>query len=187
MGGGPGSDLLGLLKFTERLPKHPKKLTVEVLDHHLDWWNMWDHTLATFPAKIGCDAHIRRMDFCKKDAWVENYDFLSSDVFLFSYSLSEAWRYNADGSLSEFIDMIVKNANNGALFIYSDNSGAHFDPHFEREFVARSDLRLAHRETYAHMVVGHDEESSDLEPYLAAFSRMPKLKGNATCAALVKI
>jgi hypothetical protein len=188
MGGGPGSDLLGLVKFAERFAKKPKKLIVEVLDHHLAWWDMWDHTLATFPDKISYSASIREMNYCNEGSWVKEIDFLQSDIFLFSYSLSEAWRYNSDGSITAFLDMIINSAKAGALFIYSDNSGVHFDPHFEREFVTRSNLRVVHRHSYDHMIVGNDEQTSDLEPHLTTFSpRKPKLTGNATCAALVKI
>ncbi len=186
MGGGPGSDLLGLVKFAERLASPPEKLKVELLDHHMAWWGMWDHTLATFPTGMRCSAQIRKMDYCKNGAWVKNEEFLNSDMFLFSYSLSEAWRYNSDGSVTAFLNKIIGSAKDGAMFIYSDNSGGSFDPHFEREFVARPELTLVHRASYDHMLVGNDEESSDLEPYLTDFGRKPKLMGNATCAALVK-
>lgn len=81
MGGGPGSDLLGLVKFAERFAKQPKKLIVEVLDHQLDWWNMWDYTLATLPSEISYDARIINMDYCKKGKWFTKKSFLSSDIF----------------------------------------------------------------------------------------------------------
>lgn len=118
MGGGPGSDLLGLVKFAERLPSPPKKLVVELLDHCPEWWSMWDHTLSTFPETISFLANIRVMNYQKNEKWVNNYEFLESDLFLFSYSLSEAWRYNSNGSITNFIDMIVKSAKKAlCLFI----------------------------------------------------------------------
>jgi len=187
MGGGPGSDLLGLVKFAERLAKPPKKLIVEVLDHQLAWWDMWDHTLSTFDAQFGCAANIRMMDYCKKGDWVKSDEFLKSDIFLFSYSLSEAWRYNADGSVTQFLDKVIKSAKKGSMFVYSDNSGEHFDPHFEREFIARPELSLVHRESYDQTAVSGDEQVSDLEPHRTEFVRWPKLRLNATCAALVKL
>ena len=187
MGGGPGSDLLGLVKFAERLEQPPEELIVQVLDHHRSWWKMWDHTLSTFPEGMRYRVGFTKMDYKKRGNWVKNDKFLKSDVFIFSYSLSEVWRYNSDESIGEFIDLIVQSSKPGSLFIYSDNSGEYFDSHFEREFVARSDLRLVHRATYDHMLVGGDEQASDLDPHRAEIGRSPKLTGNATCAALVKI
>lgn len=186
MGGGPGSDFLGLVEFAERLEKRPTKFDVEVLDHNLSWWNVWDYTLSTIPDFFGYTAKIRKMDYRKNNEWVSNEQYLESDIFIFSYSLSEAWRYNSKNSITRFIDKIVGSSRGGALFIYCDNSGDSFDPHFEREFLGRRDLKLLHRAAYDHMIVGSDEQASALEPYLTAFARKPKLTGNATCAALVK-
>ena len=187
MGGGPGSDLLGLVKFAERLITPPDGLVIEVLDHWLEWWDMWGHTLATLPSTIGFHANIRIMNYRRSGAWVENGEFIISDIFLFSYSLSEVWRFNSDGSVSDFLDIIIRSSKRGALFIYSDNSGPNFDPHFKREFLERDDLRLVYLKVHDHMLVGSDEQASDLEPHRTAFHHSPKLTGNATCAALVKI
>jgi len=148
---------------------------------------MWDHTLNSFASSFKSRAIIRKMDYRKNGKWVKDNNYLESDLFIFSYTLSEAWRYNSDGSVSGFLDHVISASKPGAMFLYSDNSGQQFDPHFTREFLERKDLRLVHRESYDHVIVGSDEQTSDLEPYVEKFARKPKLRGKATCAAMVKI
>lgn len=185
VGGGPGTEMIGIFKYLERRTPGMPNLLATVLDHHPTWSSVWPVTLSTRPQGVGASIGFAPMNLSAPAKW-HAFDFAQADMITFSYCLSEVWRFNGDGRISKCIASILGAAKAGALIVYSDNGGPNFDPNMERDFAGRPDLIQVHRHNYTHMLIGNDEEKSVVGDYTNWLGKFPKLRGNATVATFVK-
>lgn len=140
VGGGPGSDILGIAKFIETHEIANVALDITVLDKTAEW-SVVRTALVNTVGGIKITQKNQTLDMTTLDAWTDDWTFLDSDLFTFSFSLSEVWCYNQKKSVSGFIDKIISGSKKGALFVYLDNGGADFTPLMEAEFSLRADLK----------------------------------------------
>ena len=144
---------------------------------------------ATAPAEIKIETGFANFNWYDPGVW-EPEHFQHIDVLTLSYTLSEVWRYNDDGSVEANIDRIISALRPGALVLYSDNSGEHFDPHAEAFLFSRADLIDVDRHQHDHMLIGGDEQKDVLQEYRTwmggSLVTHPKLTGKATSAAFLK-
>lgn len=191
VGGGPGTELIGALKFAERLPKRASSIACEIWDRNLPWQAAVAAATETAPTGLSITTSFAQFDWQSADPLAALATIENADVITLSYTLSEVWRYNADNSVSVNLDRIIGALKPGALVLYSDNSGPNFDPYAEKYLFARSDLTVLDRHAHDHMLIGSDEQSSVTADYRqlmgAGSGTMPKLRGNATSAAFLKI
>ncbi len=188
VGGGPGTELFALFKYLERMPHHVKAIKCIVLDHNPAWAAAYEALLATRPA--GVDVAVELLSIQLADPSSIPIDrIVEADLLTFSYSLSESWRYNgpSGGAVDKSVQAIISAVKPGALIVYSDNAGPHFDPNMEREFLGRVDLRQINRTDYTHMLVGADEQMDTLKEYKTWLDMRPKLTGKATTAVFAKL
>ena len=188
IGGGPGTELLGLYKFIERLGLRTKAIECRVFDHNAPWSAVWPAVKSVAPSGVSTAVEHRALQLTEPNS-ITDLDFVSSaDVITFSYCLSEAWRYDTHGGVSATVARVLDTVKAGALVLYSDNAGDHFDPHLERVFCQRPDLEIVARESKSHMLVGSDEESSVLAEYTKWLNGWrSKLTGQATLVAFRKL
>lgn len=188
IGGGPGTELIGVFKYLDHVFPRVKEIDCIILDHHPTWQAVWPVVASTAPTGVSVSVQYERLDMRAASGWFDSPGFLEADVFTFSYSLSEAWRYNENGGLSALIDTIVSSAAAGSLFIYCDNSGGAFDPNFQREFGDRPDLAVLSESRLDHMLIDGEEESSVLAGYREwVGGNATKMTGEATIVAMVKV
>jgi len=191
VGGGPGTELLGVLKFKERLPAGGGQLRCRIWDRNAPWEAVIAAAAATAPAQIGVTANFDTFDWQFAGEWDAAAAVGDTDVLTLSYTLSEVWRFNGNGAVSANLNRIICALKPGAVLVYSDNSGQAFDPHFEANLLNRDDLTLLNRTDHTHMLVGSDEQMSDVADYRtwmgSGYGTMCKLTGQATCAAFIKV
>jgi hypothetical protein len=187
VGGGPGTELLGIFKFMERIKAPTRALRCSIFDHHADWQNVLPITASTAPEGLTVGIAFESLQMNQTCDWCSLGSFQEADLVTFSYALSEAWRYNADGRITGCIDSIVSSMKSGSVILYSDNRGVPCDANMERDLAGRSDLKLLHRNDYTHMLIGSDEEKSVLQAYTDWLGgRESKRTGHATTASFVK-
>lgn len=186
VGGGPGTELIGIFKYMERIGSPTKQLDCTILDHHAAWANSWPATVSTAPAGVTVNVNYEPLQMNNPSGWYTFTGFPAADLITFSYSLSEVWRYNGDGRVTSCLNSIISSARSGALLIYSDNAGASFDPHADRDLMGSADLQLLNRSDYKHMLVGADEDKAVLNPYKDWLGPTVKLTGKATTLALLR-
>jgi len=188
VGGGPGTELYALFKYLERVEHQVEQVNCLILDHYPAWIEAHRALLATKPANVQIAIEYAQMQLADP-ATVPEASIAAADLLTFSYSLSESWRYNASsgGGVNRAVQAILGAVKAGALVLYSDNAGPHFDPNMEREFLNRVDLRQIERADYTHMLVGADEQMDTVKEYKAWLDMRPKLTGKATAAVFAKL
>lgn len=178
IGGGPGSDALGFIKFAERNGLEKRKIKFVFLDYEAAWKTVRDALFATF----GETSYTRKSvktDLALGAPWADSWSFNDADIFTFSFALSEVWAFDAaGGSVSKFIDRLISGARAGALFVYVDNGGDAFLPLAEKAIAERSDIVEVFSEDDTWMLIGGDEEKSTLNKYSARYDQSLKITGN---------
>lgn len=180
VGGGPGTDMLGLAKFAEEAGFHRANLSFVVLDRERGW-NTPRGSLATVIGPQVTET-FQHLDLTDRDKWVDDWSFADADLFTFSFSLSEVWCYNASGAVTEFLRQLVRRAKRGAIFVYVDNGGDTFTSVIEAEFGTLQRLELIGSKDNERMRMSFSEQRDVLEnAYLAKFAgERVKMGGNVS-------
>lgn len=187
IGGGPGSDILGIVKFAESQGFGKRQLSFTVLDRERGW-NVARNDLVAAIASMPITQRYQHLDLAERGSWTDEWGFVSSDILTFSFSLSEVWSYNDAGSVSEFLDRVISNARKGALFVYVDNGGDNFSPLVDAEFSDRDDIKCLASVDDDEMRLGADEQRAVLEDaYMKRFGgERTKMGGNVAMRVWAK-
>lgn len=174
LGGGPGSDLLGILKYMLR---HGAKstLTSYLFDRERAWGDSWSEVARPLKADFQLYPVFQQMDVTIPATWQGYHKFLRADLFTLSYFLSEVW--SLQGAAQPFFEHCFQGAKQGALFLFIDNNDApgEFAGWFD-SMAAKHGVVQLNGGTRS-MVFSLEEEKRDLEPYYSKFG-WPKRQGN---------
>lgn len=172
IGGGPGSDLLGVLKYITVKGLCPT-LRCHLLDGENAWADAWsdvDQKLQT-PCKIS--TYFLPMDVCDPASWKLHSKYLSADLFTMIYFMSEVYCRQSENE--PYFNHLFSKMKKGALLLYVDNNAKCFYDWFDK-LASKHGLKvLAAEETTVGMTV--DEEKKDLGKYFNKFGPV-KLDAN---------
>src|ERR1043165_9932759 len=161
IGGGPGSDLLGILKYA-LIAKKSKSIKCYLLDKESAWGDTWsdveEHT-DDLPFRLS--THFQALDVTNPETWSSQTRYLSADLFTFVYFLSEIYRF--DVASRGFFKDLVGRAQSGAYFLFIENDAPEFIAQVER-FSKEYGLRII-RSSSESYVTDTNEEKTDLRPY----------------------
>jgi hypothetical protein len=174
IGGGPGSDFLGVIKYLEKASKKPT-LKCILYDKENAWGECWNDV----DEKLSTDLQIRTFcqpfDVTEPSSW-ENYSkYLSSDLFTMIYFLSEV--YCVRGEAETFFLNMFEEAKTGAIFLFIDNNAPIFYAWFD-DMVSRSQIEVIERFEGKIGITDYSEEKTDLGEYWLKFGA-PKLGAQA--------
>jgi hypothetical protein len=176
VGGGPGSDILGTIKFVERHGLTNKSFHFTILDREPAWSNVRSALGATF-GNLAVSHGFELTDLAGGAPWVANWNFADADIYTISFCLSEVWIFDGNGSVTGFMDKLISSAKAGALFVYSDNGGPSFLPKVEKCF-NRPDVQSVFAADDTWMLIGGDEQQSHVQTYVARYGQETKKTGN---------
>lgn len=173
LGGGPGSDLLGILKFI--MNKHNDTLlTAFLFDKERAWSDSWSNVAKRMDAPCRVHPNFNQMDVVDPSTWNAYRSYLNSDLITLSYFLSEVYRLRLEAE--PFFEHIFLRAKSGSAFLYIDNNSPRFTDWFD-DMTARAGLEtISNGER--RFVFSNDEEKRDVEPYFTKFG-WPKRESNA--------
>ena len=176
LGGGPGSDLLGILKYMLRNGSK-STLTSYLFDRERAWGDSWGDVARTLKAEFQLYPIFQQMDVTVPDTWKSYHKFLRADLFTLSYFLSEVWLWKDEAQ--EFFLHCLRSAKPGSLFLFIDNNdgSGDFAGWYDEMANACSVDRLAGGA--CSMAFSLEEEKRDLEPYYSK-SGWPKGESNVT-------
>ena len=186
VGGGPGSDALGFVKFAERQGLTAKPVEFVFLDREPAWQTVRSAlfpTFGTFPAS----SRFVQTDLATGSPWTSDWSFIDADLFTFSFALSEVWAFDGSGSVSNFLNFVISGAKSGAMFAYTDNGGPSFLPLAEKIFEARADLTRVFTADDTWMLIGGDEQQSAINGYITRFGQESKKTGNVNRRLWAKV
>lgn len=182
LGGGPGSDLLGVLKHMIRSGDR-STLTCYLFDRERSWGDSWSEVAKPLKADFQLYPVFQQLDVTASDTWTSYRKFLQADLFTLSYFLSEVWSFRDEAE--PFFDHCFGKAKAGALFLFIDNNDDKgvFPGWFE-DLAKRHGVEVI-VSTCCEMAFSVEEEKRDLEPYYTKFD-WPKRKSNVAIRVGVK-
>ena len=90
VGGGPGSDLLGVFKYLLDIKKKPK-LFFYLLDKEQAWGESWADVDQVTGPELNSSTNFRPLDVCDRKSWSFQRKFLRANLFTFVYFFSELY------------------------------------------------------------------------------------------------
>jgi len=123
LGGGPGSDLLGVLKYMMAAGSK-SSLTCYIFDRERAWGDSWSRVAKRLDAPFRVYPVFQQMDVTDSQTWVSYQDYLQADLFTLSYFMSEVWRIKSKAE--PFFEHCMAKAKKGSLFLFIDNNSSEF-------------------------------------------------------------
>lgn len=176
VGGGPGSEMLGLLQACIEVDRS-NKLSVYLLDREDGWAETWAELDSRLDSKFKLSTSFRQTDVTSYKTFDNLQKVFSSNIFIMSFFLSEIYSFRDDAD--EFFKRLVSDMAVGATVLYIDNSSANFTSYAESIFNSTQFVMLSN-ETNIRILPDNTEQTSDLEPYKNLFSRTPKIQSQVS-------
>lgn len=182
IGGGPGSDLLGVLKYA-LIAKKVKSIKCYLLDKESAWGDTWsdveEHT-DDLPFRLS--THFQALDVTEPATWSPQTRYLSADLFTFVYFLSEIFRF--DVASRNFFKDLVGRAQRGAYFLFIENDAPDFVAQVLR-FSEEYGLSII-KSSSENYVTDPNEEKTDLRPYYDDLKDSPKIRARIYKSLMVE-
>ena len=171
VGGGPGSDFLGILKYMQAVGAK-SALKCYLFDGEPAWGESW----ADVDQKVsGCEFRISTIfqvfDVTIPDTYEIHRKCLKADLFTVIYFVSEVYRQRQEARA--FFDNLFSSAESGSLLLFVDNARSEFYGWFDD--VARKHGMAAIASQLAQATIGVDEDKEALGIYYTKFG-WPKMK-----------
>lgn len=186
IGGGPGSDIIALLKYLSDFDESEpvSKVTCYLLDKENAWADTWTEIDESMEASVSLNVNFQNLDVKNPESWKYQRKFLQADLFTLSYFVSEVYSLDADGVVSSFWQELFASAKPGALFLYVDNGQDIFNNYFDKNW-GKAKLECLLSETNTQWTPHYSEEKGALGEFLDKWES-PKLKGYLSFRVLQK-
>jgi hypothetical protein len=172
VGGGPGSDVLGFVKFLLSMEDNRPKLTFYVLDKEGAWADTWGDLDAIVSEEITTSRNFLTIDVTKAETYEKHRKAFNSDVFTLIYFLSEIFKFKKEAAA--FLEHCFAKMKKGALLLVLDFKDSRLQEWIDE--IAEDEGLDCVDETEQRVVIGSDEQKSVLEDYMEKFGS-PKLQG----------
>lgn len=172
IGGGPGSDFLGILKYLMTNEKKPK-VKFQLCDKEKTWAESWSDVDDKVDPEFRISTSYLPLDVTNPEDWQPHTKYFQSDLFTMIYFMSEVRAFR--DSSNDYFATLFKNARQGALFLFVDNNNPEFYGWFDELAKKYGVEILGSKEAF--MTVPTDENKNDLGKYYEKFG-YPKLKAN---------
>ncbi len=178
--GGPGSDLLGVLKYCEKLTARPQ-LKFYLYDREQAWSDSWSDV----ESKVGgtISTTFQSFDVTDINTLKQNTKYLKSDLFTMVYFASEV--HAVRDQAAPFFENLFTNANAGAMFLYVDNASPDFFRWFDDQYENRG-ITVVESSDGTQLQLPIAEQKTDLGEHLNRIEGQPKLRANIAYRVLRK-
>ncbi|XP_078699465.1 uncharacterized protein LOC144926495 [Branchiostoma floridae x Branchiostoma belcheri] len=121
LGGGPGTDVLGVLDyFTGYMGDFEGRLKIRLYDREDKWGSSWESLKTAIKAKLrDRRVRVRCHDFDVTKADKNKPDVKKADVITMHYFMEEVYSERGKAQVVKCFKYIIQNAKQGALFLYS--------------------------------------------------------------------
>ncbi len=173
IGGGPGSDILGILKFMERWQRLPS-LHCSLYDREALWGEVWSD-LSQKVDSTNLNLYFQSLDVTATKA-IQYSKLFNAELFTMIYFMSEVYA-KKDAAFPFFEKMFTK-AKPGAIILFVDNGGSRFSSWFD-QLASLYGFDCLEGETSCDYCIEISEEKTYLEPYFSKLDPWrPKLTAN---------
>lgn len=181
LGGGPGSDLLGILKYLIVTGAKDLNLKCYIFDKERSWGDSWSDVASVLKAPFQLYPVFQQMDVTDATTWSSYQKFLRADLFTLSYFLSEVWKIK--DAAEPFFDHCLSKMEPGSMILFIDNNDSRFRDWFDA--MAKKHKLVAIESAEGDLCFSNDEEKNDLGVYFGKFG-WPKRKSDAAWRIMKK-
>jgi hypothetical protein len=174
IGGGPGSDFLGILKYVIKEEKNPR-LRCTLFDKERAWGESWQDVDEKLEPQLAITTVVQPFDVTDKEGLSNYGKYLNADLFTMVYFMSEVDSLRE--SAEPFFTNLFEKAKTGAMFLYVDNNNEQFYGWFDSLAAAHSLEVLQSSEIPNMLISDFSEEKKDLGRFWEKFES-PKLRAN---------
>jgi hypothetical protein len=172
IGGGPGSDFLGILKYLMINKKSPT-IKFQLCDKEKTWAESWSDVDNMIDPEFRISTSYLPLDVTKPDDWKPYTKYFQSDLFTMIYFMSEV--LSSRSLADEYFTNLFGQAKSGSLFLFIDNNHHTFYSWFD-DLAKTYNIKIINRGEGKEWLPYH-EEKSDLGIYFQKFSS-PKITAN---------
>lgn len=178
IGGGPGSDIIAVIKYLANAGKKEPvtKIICYLLDKEQAWADTWTELDESLKATVQLNANFQPLDVTTPESWQAQKKFLQADLFTMSYFVSEVASLDNEGVVTHFWTQLFDHAKPGSLFLYIDNGSKKFNDYFD-DLTNRDDLELVIYGSDETFTPSSSEQASELDWYIKKFDHSPKIQG----------
>ena len=173
IGGGPGSDLLGILKHVLSNGARPV-LRCTLLDGETTWADCWSDVDEKLSDQLLVKTSFQTFDVTNERTWATTSKYLDADLITMIYFMSEV--YSQRKFADSFFSNLFGNVSSGTLFLYVDNNSPEFYKWFDA-LAAANGLEVLQSSEGRMGIADLEEEKKDLGEYFTRLG-VPKLKPN---------
>jgi len=171
IGGGPGSDILGFVKYL--LPISPKPhLTFFLLDKDQSWGDAWYNLDVILGSDLRTSSQFIPLDVTNSATWKRSRAYLKAHIFTLIYFLSEI--YVEREAADQFLRDTFSAMQTGSILIVLDFQDNRLTEWVE-DIAANCQLAKKIAADNAEWVIDPLEEKSDLGEYYTKFGA-PKIR-----------
>jgi len=190
IGGGPGSDYLGFLKFYNFSMYSGISAVSNSFDKDSDWSYCWSKVFEEARecaagedtcSSISTNFHI--LDVCDSKSIQRIADYTDSDIFTMTYFMSEVYQFK--DKATPFFTHLFSNIRKGATVLFIDNKTDRYRDWFD-SFVAANDYEIL-ISGEDRWLPSFDEQKATLGEYLTLLKQSPKLQGEVAYRVVRKI
>lgn len=187
IGGGPGSDVVGVLKYLEReeacLFPPVAGLDYFILDNEEAWLDVRDHVWDELSTKVLQSGRHYTFDVREPGDYPKLRDYCEANLFTMMYFISDIWpiRKNAQA----FFNDLLKRARPKSMFLLIDNNKCIYFSYF-RELAEARTLKLSEGPPGIEWCVPCKKAWVVLKEYKDKFGYYPKWTANIRWEVWVK-
>ena len=182
IGGGPGSDMLGIVKYILRKPDKPN-LKIYLIDKEIAWSNSWGSVDEYVSSEFMCSKDFLTVDVTDPSTYIKLPKHARADLFTFSFFLSEIYRHQEKSNL--YFDWLIDKAKPGALLLFIDFRHDN-NKSWISEIAERNDLEVLEEEDERAFRLDFSEEKAELQDLMELYGEGPRLKGDIVFLLLQK-
>ncbi len=189
LGGGPGSDLIGCLKYFDTLENAKLRIQSNSFDMNSGWSFCWSDVASCIPQRDDDNRMYQQLtsvchtlDITDQNASKKIKKFLNSDIITMIYFMSEVLK--SKGNAENFFDFLFSNVSGNTVIAFVDNKMDNVSDWFDGltekhgyEVLATSEDRI---------VASHNEQADVLERYQKLTGLRPKVQAHVRTRAVRK-
>jgi hypothetical protein len=173
LGGGPGSELLGLLQYVlSNDERKTESLTCYLCDREQAWADSWTELGGQLEGDINLYVNFQPLDVTNPSSWAKQRKFLGADLFISCYFASEIARL--EDKTVAFWEELGASIKVGAKIVFIDNNSPMFVEYIQN--IAKHCGLTTLDESTVDMYPRSLEQKSDFKEFLDKFGQSPKLK-----------
>lgn len=177
IGGGPGSDFLGILKYLMTNKKSPT-VKFQLCDKEKTWAESWCDVDDKIDPNFRISTSYLPLNVTDPDDWKAHNKYFQSDLFTMIYFMSEI--YTLKELANEYFANLFSQAKVGSLFLFVDNNNPNFYDWFD-ELALKHNINIINS-TSGQISLPYHEDKNDLEIYFEKFQDIGKPKITANVA-----